>query len=186
MASKLLELEIDNYAEIVEGYKTAANARSMFEQRHGHDAMPTCKAEMLLNFRDKNPEELYLLRAYIGIRSLIGLKNYVSSHKKTVLMRMVGCKTNKALEEFIRTNKSAAEEYEKYSRRKQIDKLFRELKERKFSSMLSQKGDRQIYLSVKYTNLNEFADAIVKRKQQIHNKRELAEAREKLRRGTTI
>ena len=123
---------------------------------------------MLWQFID-NPKDIDLFRAYIGIKSMIGRRNFISSNKPAILSRMIGCKNKAAFEFFTANrynkNKNLLPTVEKYSKRYNMDKLLLTLAERKYIMFLSKKEVRVIYLS-KYMEPEELGKLIKETKER--------------------
>ena len=173
-----LGIIIPSYDNAIEGYERALKIKNDFEKTFGPDAMPYCKKDMLFDFMD-NQKDIDLFRAYIGIKSMIGMRNFVSSNKPAILSRMLGCK-NKASFEFYTTNKynkdkSLLSTVAKYSKRYQMDKLLLTLAERKYIMYLSKKDTRFIYVS-KYMEPQELKDLINYTKEKQNLKKKIHEA----------
>ena len=129
------------------------------------------------------PEGLYdinLLRAYIGIKSIIGRNNFATTHKSVILSRMLGCKSNEALTAFLSENDDAKETYDKYSGRKRMDKLLFQLMERKLVTVLSRRHENRIYVSTKLRTPVELATAISQKREEKNLLQQIEEARRML------
>jgi hypothetical protein len=160
---------------LIKSYNTTLQIKKNFEDKFGPDAMPFCKRSMLFEFIE-NPNDIDLFRAYIGIKSLIGQKVYVSTHKTVILLRLMGCKSNNALKDFLKSNKVAKEIYDKYSVRRKMDRLLFKLMEKGFLIVLSKKHESRIYISAKLKTPSELANAILKDREKNNLKKQLAEA----------
>lgn len=174
-AVSFLNIRLHNIDHTLKKYNEGLSAKNIFESSYGPDCFPNIKPLHLIDFRDSR-KDIDLLRAYIGIRSLIGQNNYVSTHKTVILSRMMGCKSNDSLNAFLKNNKTAKETYEKYSSRKRMDNLLYKLMERGFIIMLSKKHESRIYLSAKLKTPSELADAILRNRKQNDLKKQIAEA----------
>jgi len=170
-----LNVSIATNDSLIKTYDKTLRLQKKFEDMFGPDAMPFCKKSMLFDFIE-NPKDIALFRAYIGIKSLIGQKIYVATHKTVVLCRMLGCKSNESLQSFIKGNKDAKEIYDKYSGRKRMNNLLYKLMERGFIIVLSKKHESRIYITAKLKNPAEFAAAILKDREKKNLKKQLAEA----------
>jgi hypothetical protein len=170
-----LGISIASNDSLIKSYNTALLIKKNFEEKYGPDAMPFCKKSMLFEFIE-NPKDIDLFRAYIGIKSLIGQKVYVTTHKTVILLRLMGCKSNESLKAFLKSNKDAKIIYDKYSVRRQIDKLFLRLMEKGFIIVLSKKHESRIYISAKLKTPSELANAILKDREKNNLKKQLAEA----------
>jgi hypothetical protein len=163
-----LDSTIDNY------WKGLAY-KDNFEAKFGPDCWPNVKPVQIMYFQDSG-KDLELLRAYIGIKSIIGFNNYVSTHKTIILSRILGCKSNESLHSFIEGNASAKEFSAKFSGRKRMDNLLYKLMERGFMMMLSKKHESRIYVSTKLKTPEELAEAILKNRKQNDLKKRAEEA----------
>ena len=131
-------------------YNNGQSLRERFEQQFGSDVLPMVKTDMLVDFRDK-PDDMDLFRAFISIKSLIGIDNFTLTTKDAIISRMVGCKTKKSFQYFIEHADNKKEELlptvEKYKKRDQMKNLFRTLIEKEFIMSLSKQGLNKIYFS---------------------------------------
>lgn len=149
-AARFLDLTIGSMNSVLNGYTDALSYQNKFERTYGKDAMPSVKPTQLIEFRDSG-KDLDLFRAYIGIKSMIGMRSFISSNKPAILSRMIGCKS-KAAFEYYTTNKNNKEKsvlptVEKYSKRYHMDKLLLTLAGRKYIMFLSKEKVSVIYLS---------------------------------------
>lgn len=174
-AASFLNIDIKDIDATLRNYTNGFILKEQFERSYGLDCFPSIKPSQIFEFRDSG-KDLDLLQAYIGIKSLIGQHNYVSTHKTVILSRMLGCKSNDSLKAFLNSNKTAKEVYEKYSGRKRMDNLLYKLIERGFIMMLSKKHESRIYVSAKIKTPAELAEAILKSRKQTDLKKQLAEA----------
>lgn len=152
-----LGITIYSNDDTIQRYNEAVQLKQKFENRYGPDAMPMCPKNILFDFRDKQ-QDLDVFRALIGIRSLIGFRNYIATTRPVILMRMLGCKSKKALDMFLQENEAARELYQKYARSRRsleyhFNKLFSQLLSRGFikSKIFMRSVSRKIFLSI---NLN--------------------------------
>lgn len=171
-----------SYAIIIDNYNKALSKQRYFESGYkfpfGQDAMPYCKIDMIFDFI-KNPKDIDLLRAYIGINSMIGRRNFISTNKPAILSRMTGCKS-KAIFEYYTTDKYNKDKnilptVERYSKRYQMDKLLLTLAERKYIMFLSKEKVSVIYLS-KYMEPEALKDMIIQTKEKQNLKKRIKEA----------
>lgn len=171
----LLNLVHYDLDSILHHHERGLSYKDKFEAVHGSDAQPMIKPSMLIEFRDSG-KDIDLFRAYIGIRSLIGQKTFTATYKSVILSRMLGCKTDNSLKEFTQTNKEAMEVYTRYSGRKRMDKLLFKLMEGGFIIALSKKHQRSIFVTVRYKDPAEFAEAINEQRRDHDLKKKLTEA----------
>lgn len=127
-----------------EYYKAVKHIES-FEKNYGKDAEVNVKQEMLAEFIN-SANRFDSFRAYLGIKSKIGLKKFVKINKPDILGRMIGCKSTAAFEHY-KTNKYLMPTVEKYSKRCHMDKLLKDLIKSGFIMYFSNQGWRYIYLS---------------------------------------
>lgn len=137
-----------------------------FERKFGKDCWLSVKPLQAIDFRDSN-EDLDLYRAYLAIKSLIGYKKYIETTRSVILMRMFGSKSYQALQDFLKSNPSVKDHFDKYSRtdkamRYNFNKLFTGLFSRGFiRGKLFVRGiSRKIFLSIELTN-DELAGRII-------------------------
>jgi hypothetical protein len=124
--------------------------------------MPYCKDSMLFEFI-KNQKDIDLFRAYIGIKSMLGRRNFISSNKPAILSRMIGCKSKAAFDYYTSNkynkDKNLLPTVAKYSKRYHMDKLLLTLAERKYIMFLSKEKVSVIYLS-KYMEPEELGNLV--------------------------
>jgi hypothetical protein len=158
-----LNITIGSNDDTIHRYYEGLRIQKNFEEKFGPDAMPFCKKGMLFEFRDKQQKEIDLFRAYIGIKSMIGRRNFISSNKPAILSRMIGCKSKSAFEYYTtdkyNKNKNLLPIVEKYSKRYHMDKLLLTLAERKYIMFSSKEKVLVIYLS-KYMEPEELGKLI--------------------------
>lgn len=143
-------------------YNQATKIKQDFEFKYGPDAMPCCKKSMLFDFRDKHQKDIDTFRAYIGIISLIGQRNFISTTKPVILSRMIGAKCKEAYTHFS-DDPIIKKTVDKYKTRYWMDKLLFTLAQRKFIMYLTEKHKRLVYVS-KYMEPKELADHIKERR----------------------
>ena len=157
------------------------------EQRFGKEPMPTIEKKLFFDFREK-PDPI-LFSAYIAIRSLQGQKNFVATTRNVILMRMMGAKSNKALEEHLQ-DEDLKEVYQRFTRstkalRYNFDKLFDRLLSRGLlrSKIFERSVSRKIFLSttIDYDGL---AEKIVEQSNKKNHKAKENEAIQKIRNAT--
>lgn len=135
-ADKLLNIKCHSIDSTINNYNTGLTIQNNFEQVYGNDCNPMVKPSQVIAFRESG-KDLDLFRAYIGIRSIIGQKNFEITHKSVILCRMIGCKSNESLQEFIKRDTNAKEIYDKYSKRYWMDWMLSELEMRGFITKIS-------------------------------------------------
>lgn len=173
-----LSIIVPSYDYNIKGYNEALKIQEEFEKQFGPDSMPNCKVTMLFDFIE-NPKDIDLLRAYIGIKSMLGRRNFISSNKPAILSRMIGCKSKAAFYNYTsdRYNKSKhlLPTVEKYSKRYHMDKLLLTLAERKYIMFLSKEKVSVIYLS-KYMEPEELGQMIRETKDRQNIKKRIKNA----------
>ncbi len=149
-ATNFLNIRIGSMDAIISRYKIAIEYQKDFEQKFGKDVMPGVKPSQIFEFRDSG-KDLDLFRAYIGIKSMIGRRNFVSSNKPAVLSRMIGCKNKEAFEyctsKMNKNYESFLPTVHKYGKRYNMDKMLLTLANRKFIMFLSKEKVSVIYFS---------------------------------------
>lgn len=151
-----------NSETTLRAYKKALSIKESFEAKFGPDVFPSCKPDMIFQVRDGNHKDIDFLRAYIGIRSMLGNRNFISSNKPAILSRMIGCKSKAAFEYYTNgkfKDKTVLPTIETYSKKYHMDKLPLNLAERKYIMFLSKKQVSIIYLS-KYMEPEELGKII--------------------------
>jgi hypothetical protein len=96
------------------------------ERLHGSQPMPSVKKSIVFNFRD-NPKDIELFLAYVAIRSIIGPQSWKRTSKQAIVSRMIGAKSNKALDYILSKDAALKAIYDKYMGRYQFDKLISRL-----------------------------------------------------------
>jgi hypothetical protein len=193
---KLLNTEPELRKEAIENYQLRESARfyglkeinrkqridyvikfqAEHEAMHGKQPMPSISIDMLFDYK-KNPQDLELLMSYISIKSLIGQYKFTGTCKDVIVMRMIGAKSSKALENALK-NKTLKSIYDKYSKRYWFDKLIKDLFDRDFlQSKIGLK--RKIYLSTTL-NFDELGVEIAKMLKSKDLKNKEKQAKEKL------
>jgi hypothetical protein len=185
-AASLLNIRLGSMDVAIKEYTEGLNFLVNFEVKYGADCWPGVKPSQLMEFRDSG-KDIDLFRAYIGIRSLIGRNNYIATTKKVILMRTLGCKNDKAMQEFLKVHKPAKAIYDKFTRsdnalRYNFQKLFEILIERGFlkSKVFERTVSRKIFLSIEFT-YDQLADEIIKFYKKRSSKKNEQQAREKIR-----
>lgn len=152
----------------LKSYNEALKIKEKFECQFGRDAIVSIKLDMIMNFID-NEADIDLFRAYVGIRSLIGRRNFISCNKPAILSRMLGLKSKEAFNYFIRKKQYRDDNllpiYEKFKVRYHMDRLIRKLVEKKFIMFLSIKNVSTMYFS-KYMAPKDLAGLVQKSKER--------------------
>lgn len=153
-----LSIKVGSYGSNIKRYEEARSLQETFEARHGGDAMPYCKNSLLFQYRDNPASDIDVLRAYIGINSLIGRRNFISTTKPVILSRMIGCKSKTAFDYYSK-DKFIRPTVAKYSTRYHMDKLLMTLVEQKYIMYLTRPHVSLIYVS-KYMEPEELAKLV--------------------------
>jgi len=141
-----LSINIPSNAVIKSDFDKASMIKLSFEERFGPDAMPIIKKDLVYEFRDEQLHDIDLLRAYIGISSIIGRRNFTATNKPAILSRMIGCKNKAAFEDFSQ-EPHLRPTIERYGKRYQMDHLLHTLRDRGFIMYLSPGRRRSFYIS---------------------------------------
>jgi len=172
-----LSVRVASNDSIIESFRSAEHIKQDFENKFGPDAFPSCKTDMIFDFI-RDPGEIDLFRAYIGILSLIGQRKFISTSKPVILSRMLGCKS-KAAFEYYSGNPLFRETVLKYSKRYQMDKLLMSLAEKKFIMYLARKHESIVYVS-RYMEPDDLAGMINSNRESNGLRRKQREALELL------
>ena len=178
ISGKFLCVELGDINSTIRNYNEGLEYKKKFEQQFGSDCMPGVKVKQLFECRDSG-KDLDLFRAYIGIKSMIGNRNFISSNKPAILSRMIGCKSKAAFEYDTcykpGKDKSNLPTVAKYSKKYQMDKLLLTLVEQKFIMFLSKPKVSVIYLS-KYMEPEELGKLITDTKDKQNLKQRMKDA----------
>lgn len=179
-AAKFLNVTIGNIKTTMNRYNEVIEQKVIHENKYGNEPMPGIKTELLWDWetvKKYNEEENELLCAYIAIKSIIGQNEFTATHKSVICMRMIGAKSNKVLNDFLK-DKQLKNIYDKYSKRYAFDKLIERLVSRGFIQSKISLG-RSIYLSTKY-DMPQLQEAIIEKRRKKDFKRQEAEARKNI------
>ena len=145
-----LNLTIGSMTSLINGYEAGKKIREDFEAQFGSDAMVSVKISQLIEFRASG-KDLDLFRAFLAIKSLIGMKDFAEGNKPAILSRMIGCKSKEAFEHYTTKkyskNSKLVEIVKIYGKRYHMDKLLLELRKRKFIMCVSKEQCRNMYFS---------------------------------------
>lgn len=181
-AAKLLNVQLGDIDNTIDRYEEALKQINHHQAKFGNDPMPGITTDLLWDVKGKkNNEEVELLCALTAIRSIIGQRSYSPTYKNVILMRMIGAKSKKALEECLNAenpNKNLKIVYEKYSNRYHMDKMIEKLRERKFIQSKIALG-RKIYFSTKLS-MNELENVLKEERKKKNFKKVEAEARKRI------
>lgn len=185
-AEHILRINDNCIDNTIEHYKTGLFYKYAFEDEFGCDCWPGIKISQIIEIRD-SCKDLDLFRAYVGIKSLIGKKKFIITTRNVILMRMLGCKSYNALQDFLNRNKEAKILYDRFTRsdkafRYNFDKLFNQLLSKGFikSKLFERKVSRKIFLSTKL-DFMELANEIIEYTNKRNYKEQELEARNKIR-----
>ncbi|AMR34253.1 hypothetical protein A0256_23770 [Mucilaginibacter sp. PAMC 26640] len=103
------------------------------ERIYGKDPSVMLKTELIFDFyrKTKSFNDIVLLAAFAAVKSIIGKKDFAGTTKKMIVSRMIGAKSEKVLEDFLK-NKEIEKVYVKYLKRYWFDKLIYQLLQRGF------------------------------------------------------
>lgn len=146
------------------GYEAAKTIKEAYEAKFGADAMPSIKPSTLFKFRDEPKTDIDLFLAYVGIKSLIGHRQFISTSKPVILSRMVGAKSKASFDAAAKI-KPAGEIIAKYSKRYHMDKLLLSLAEQKFIMFMTKPRISVVYVST-YMEPEALADLVNKSRQK--------------------
>ncbi len=165
-AGEFLNINIRSFKMTLNRYHEAQGIRESFERTFGPDAMASVKPSVLIDYRDNPKQDITLLLAYIGICSLIGQRNFISTSKPVILSRMIGAKSKASFQAFSK-QKESKEVVARFSKRWPMDKLLLSLAEQKFIMYLTKPHVSVVYVS-KYMEPDELAK-LVKQSQARYN-----------------
>ncbi len=157
-----------------DGYYEAQRIKEQFESNFGLDAMASAKPDMLMSFRDDPNQDLDPLRAYLGIVSMIGRRQFISTNKPAILSRMVGCKSKKAFLEIAKSQEVKGT-IDKYSKRYNIDNLLLSMAERRYIMFLSKKATSVIYVS-RYMEPQALKELVLQSRNKLELKKKIKDA----------
>lgn len=160
----------------VDGYNRIKDIQQENEAKFGKQPMPMLPVKMLLQFRESS-EPIEYLMVYTAIKSLIGHDKFVGTNKSTILMRMIGAKSNEALKDELKWI-PMRNLYKKYSTRHHFDKLIKSLWVDKFiKSNIGYK--RKMWISTTL-DFDELKIEVDKRLRAIDYNRQRKKARQEL------
>ena len=171
----------------LEKYNAIRKQIDQHEQEFGPEPMPTIEKDLFMDFREK-PDPI-LFSAYIAIRSLQGQKNFIATTRNVILMRMLGAKSKKALEEHLK-DEDIKEVHQKFARsenalRYNFNKIFSQLLNRGLlrSKVFERSVSRKIFLSTRL-NYEQLTDKIIEQSKKKDHKTKENEAVKKIRNAT--
>jgi hypothetical protein len=149
------------------------------EQLHGPQPMPSISTMIAFGFRD-NPKEIELFLADAAIRSIIGRYHWKRTSKQAIVSRMIGAKSNQALDYLLNNDPALKAIYLQYIGRYQFDKLMTRLLIGKFiTAKISRRG--ALYVSnsldmeqlgnaiINLDNVRKFKQAEIEQRRRINN-----------------
>ncbi|WP_295652247.1 hypothetical protein [uncultured Mucilaginibacter sp.] len=118
---------------IIQTAKEVAIRVSKHEYIYGREPLVMLKTDLMLDYyqKKKSIDDIIIFTAYAGIKSIIGKKEFAGTTKKMIVDRMVGAKSDKVLQEFLKNN-DLKQIHAKYIKRYWFDKLIDELLKRGF------------------------------------------------------
>lgn len=124
------------------------------------DALITIKTDMMFDFykNKKTAYEIDMFACYLGIRSILGKKEFCFTTRKMILCRMIGCKSSKDIKDATKI-KELKKVYESYSIDYRMTKLLDNLVVNNFISKIAVKALRRTYISTQF-NMEELEQAI--------------------------
>lgn len=173
-AGAFLNVQIGSVKGTIKRYNEAQGIRESYERTFGPDAMATAKPSMLFEYRDNPKQDIDLLRAYLGIVSMIGYRKFISTNKPAILSRMIGAKSKAAFQSLSKLT-ATGDAVNKYSKRWNMDKLMLSLAEHKFIMFLSKKQTSVIYVS-RYMEPQELADLVRQSRSKYNLKKKIQDA----------
>lgn len=173
-AGEFLNVKINSPKMILKGYHEAQGIRESFERSFGPDAMASVKPSLLIDYRDNPKQDIDLLRAYLGIVSMIGYRRFISTNKPAMLSRMIGAKSKQAFQSLSKLT-ATGDTIKKYSKRWNMDKLMLSLAEHRFTMFLSKKQTSVIYVS-RYMEPQELADLVRQSRNRYDIKKKIQDA----------
>lgn len=173
-AGEFLNIQIGSVKRTLKSYNEAQGIRESYERIFGPDAMASVKPSVLIDYRDNPKQDIDLLRAYLGIVSMIGYRKFISTNKPAVLSRMIGAKSKQAFQSLSKLT-TTGDTIKKYSKRWNMDKLMLSLAEHKFIMFLSKKQTSVIYVS-RYMEPQELADQVRQSRNRYDIKKKIQDA----------
>lgn len=173
-AGEFLNIKILSAKGMLKSYHEVQGIRQSFERVFGPDAMVSVKPSMLFEYLKNPKQDIDLLRAYLGIVSMIGYRKFISTNKPAILSRMIGAKSKAAFQSLSKLT-ATGDTVTKYSKRWNMDKLMLSLAEHKFIMFLSKKQTSVIYVS-RYMEPQELADLVRQSRNRYDIKKKIQDA----------
>jgi hypothetical protein len=137
----------DPKGELHESVKRViTNGRRINQSIPKGEPMPMIKVDHLISFYKRKVEEFELVKltAYIGIKSILGQKKFCKTNKEHILARMFGFKSTSCVPEEL--PESIQQLYSKYSTRRKMDTLIKQIEEDWHLKFYSKKNIRGIWV----------------------------------------
>lgn len=171
-------------------YREVEEKRRVLEDKYGGQPMPTLEKHLAFEFRDDGSHSPELIAAVIAVRSIIGPKKWTATTKATIAARMIGAKSNEALNDLLKDDVLRAV-YDKFRKRYHIDRMLSLLVERGFLQSEMPNG-RRICISTSLST-EELEEILISREERnAHEARRSAamqrikEARQRARENKTV
>ena len=132
LALKSLKLT-GNIQSILSVSKQILKLQQIHEAKYGREPSVMLKTDLIFDYykKSKSSNDILILAAFAGIKSIIGKKEFAGTTKKMIVSRMIGAKSDKVLQDFLK-DKTLKTIFDKYSKRYWFDKLINELRIRDF------------------------------------------------------
>ena len=132
LALKSLKLT-GNIQSILSASKAVLGLQHIHEAQYGREPSVMLKTDLVFDYykKSKSSGDIILFVAYAAIKSIIGKKEFAGTTKKMIVSRMIGAKSDKVLQDFLK-DKTLKTIFDKYSKRYWFDKLINELRIRDF------------------------------------------------------
>jgi hypothetical protein len=118
---------------ILDSAKAVNQLINKHEAVYGKEPSVMLKTELIFDYYQKNKSinDIILFATYAGIKSIIGKKDFAGTTKKMIVGRMIGAKSDKVLQDFLK-NKKLKAVHAKYFKRYWFKKLIDQLLVRGF------------------------------------------------------
>jgi len=122
-----------NIQRILSASKEVLRIQCKTEAKYGREPSVMLKTDLIFDYykKSKSSNDILILAAYSGIKSIIGKKEFAGTTKQMIVSRMIGAKSDKVLQDFLK-DKTLKTIFDKYSKRYWFDKLINELRIRDF------------------------------------------------------
>lgn len=114
------------------------------------DVLVTIKTDMMFDYLNnkKTAYEIDIFACYLGIRSILGKKEFCYTTRNMILCRMIGCKSKMDINT-TRKTKELRKTYDNYSKKRQMSKILDDLAAMNFISKIAIPPLRRTYISTK-------------------------------------